>query len=57
MQSTALLSTFVGQIRTSPWPQGRNTPSTRSSRANVQLTGMFELVWKVMWTAYGSCVR
>lgn len=56
MQSTALLSTFVGQIRTSPWPQGRNTPSTSSSRANVQLTGVFEPVWKVMWTAYGSCV-
>lgn len=57
MQRTALLSTFVGQIRTSPWPHGRNTPSTSSSRAKVQLTGVLEPVWKVTCTAYGSSVR
>ncbi|AKH82630.1 hypothetical protein AA958_10790 [Streptomyces sp. CNQ-509] len=45
---------FVGQTRTSPWPHGRNTPSTSSSRANDQRTGAAEPMGKLMWTAYGS---
>jgi hypothetical protein len=50
-------ATFVGQIRTSPCPQGLNTPSTSSSRAKVQFTGESEPMWKVMCTAYGSPTR
>lgn len=56
-QMTERPSTLVGQIRTSPCPHGRNTPSTSRSRANVQYTGASEPMWKVMCTAYGSWVR
>ncbi len=51
IMTTLRPSTFVGQTRTSPWPHGRNTPSTSSSRANVQCTGCSEPMWKAMWTA------
>ena len=51
MQITLRPLTLVGQIRTSPWPHGRNTPSMISSRAKVQLTGASEPTWKVMCTA------
>lgn len=57
MHSTLRPLTFVGQIRTSPWPQGLNTPSTINSRANVQFTGASEPTWKVTCTANGSSVR
>jgi hypothetical protein len=57
MHSTLRPATFVGQTRTSPCPHGRKTPSTISSRANVQLTGASEPMWKVTCTAYGSSVR
>lgn len=54
ISSTLRPPTFDGQIRTSPWPHGRNTPSTSSSRANVQCTGFCEPRWKVTLTANGS---
>ena len=57
IRTTLRPSTFVGHTRTSPCPHGRNTPSTSSSRANVQFTGCSEPMWKVTWTAYGSSVR
>ncbi len=57
ISTTLRPSAFVGHTRTSPCPQGRKTPSTSRSRAKVQCTGRSELMWKVMWTAYGSSVR
>ncbi len=50
-QMTLRPSTLVGQIRTSPCPHGRNTPSISRSRANVQCTGASEPIWKAMCTA------
>lgn len=57
ISTTLRPSDFVGHTRTSPCPHGRNTPSTSSSRANVQATGWSESTWKVTWTANGSSLR